>query len=140
MSGVIRHPHLLHPRMDAIKGQTMSAIDRRKIAIGSGGVDCPDYPGSSVLIHFDVLKSKRGSLGSSAVCSSRLSLDKASQNLTAIRGREQQLIDFSGGAQSIGGTSGNAINGISDYNPLRSLYMSAATDEFGSLPDNSPKR
>lgn len=35
----------------------------------------------------------------------------------AIRGREQQLIDMHGGAKSQGGTSGNAINGISPNNP-----------------------
>jgi hypothetical protein len=60
-------------------------------------------------------------------------------NYFASRGREQQLINFYGGAKSMGGTSGNAINGISDINPLRSIYINAAITEFGSLPDNSPK-
>jgi RHS repeat-associated protein len=67
-------------------------------------------------------------------------LDKFSRDRDAIRGREQQLIDFHGGAQSVGGTSGNAINGISDYNPFRSSYIDAATRAFGPLPDNSPPR
>jgi len=45
----------------------------------------------------------------------------------------QQLIENSGGAQSKGGTSGNAINGISDTNPNRQAYMDAANSEFGEL-------
>ncbi|TXI21486.1 MAG: hypothetical protein E6Q67_07580, partial [Roseateles sp.] len=51
---------------------------------------------------------------------------------SAIRGREQMLIDHYGGARSQGGTSGNAINGISSYNPLRSFYIGAAEAMFGS--------
>jgi RHS repeat-associated protein len=50
----------------------------------------------------------------------------------AIRGREQMLIEHYGGARSSGGTSGNAINGISPYNPLRSGYKSAALVAFGN--------
>ena len=65
-------------------------------------------------------------------------MDKVSENAPAIRGREQQLIDFHGGAQSVGGTSGNRINGISDYNLARSFYMWAANNEFGNLPSNRP--
>ena len=57
-------------------------------------------------------------------------LDKSSANKDAIRGREQQLIDANGGAQSQGGTSGNAINGISDSNKKRKLYLDAADEEF----------
>jgi len=53
-------------------------------------------------------------------------LDQSSASSAAIRGREQQLIDQNGGAQSQGGTSGNAINGISDTNPNKSQYMDAA--------------
>jgi RHS repeat-associated protein len=49
----------------------------------------------------------------------------------AIRGREQNLIDYYGGARSVGGSSGNAIQGISDYNPLRGLYMKLARLSFG---------
>jgi hypothetical protein len=59
-------------------------------------------------------------------------LDKSSSNAAAIRGREQQLIDASGGARSSGGTSGNAINGIAPSNPNRGTYMDAARKEFGS--------
>jgi RHS repeat-associated protein len=44
-------------------------------------------------------------------------LDKSSSNAQAVRGREQQLIERNGGAQSQGGTSGNPINGISNRNP-----------------------
>jgi RHS repeat-associated protein len=52
-------------------------------------------------------------------------LDKSSKNKKAIRGREQILIDKNGGAQSGGGTSGNAINGISSNNPRRPQYITA---------------
>jgi hypothetical protein len=58
-------------------------------------------------------------------------LDKASTNKDAIRGREQQLIDAHGGARSKNGSSGNAINGISDANKKRDRYMDAANKEFG---------
>lgn len=34
----------------------------------------------------------------------------------SIRGREQRLIDFYGGAQSVGGSARNRINGINDFN------------------------
>jgi RHS repeat-associated protein len=50
----------------------------------------------------------------------------------AIRGREQMLIEHYGGAQSEGGTSGNAINGISPYNPLRPFYIGTAQMYFGN--------
>jgi len=59
-------------------------------------------------------------------------LDKSSSNPDAIRGREQQLIETNGGAQSTGGTSGNAINGIADSNPNKGAYMGAAESEFGA--------
>jgi RHS repeat-associated protein len=58
-------------------------------------------------------------------------LDKSSTNANAIRGREQQLIEENGGAESGGGTSGNSINGISQTNPNRGAYMDAAEEEFG---------
>ncbi len=58
-------------------------------------------------------------------------LDMTSNNSAAIRGREQQLIEANGGAKSSGGTSGNAINGISPKNPKRETYMNAARNEFG---------
>ena len=57
-------------------------------------------------------------------------LDKSSSNADAIRGREQQLIDAHGGAQSTGGTSGNKINGISASNPNGQKYINAANKEF----------
>jgi hypothetical protein len=58
-------------------------------------------------------------------------LDKSSSNPDAIRGREQMNIDANGGAQSEGGTSGNAIRGISKDNPKIDQYMKAANEEFG---------
>ena len=58
-------------------------------------------------------------------------VDKFSINRAAIRGREQMLIDANGGAQSMGGTSGNAINGISPLNPFRDYYIQQAQLEFG---------
>lgn len=65
-------------------------------------------------------------------------LDVATKDKMAIRGREQQLIDYFGGAKSMGGTSGNAINGIWDYNPMRDLYMYQANFHWGTLPSNRP--
>jgi RHS repeat-associated protein len=51
----------------------------------------------------------------------------------AIRGREQNLIDFFGGPRVAGGTSGNAIRGIAEDNPLRATYMHAARRIFGLI-------
>ena len=59
-------------------------------------------------------------------------LDKSSSNPDAIRGREQQMIDANGGAKkSDGGTSGNAIRGVSKSNPKAEQYKQASTKEFG---------
>ena len=55
-------------------------------------------------------------------------IDRVSDNKDAIRGREQQLIDANGGAQSQGGTSGNAINSVSKSNSNRSKYEDAANN------------
>lgn len=60
-------------------------------------------------------------------------LDKSSSSPSAIREREQQLIDFNGGAKSQNGTSGNTINGISPSNPRKNEYINAAEEEFGKL-------
>ena len=60
-------------------------------------------------------------------------LDKTSDNYKAIRGREQMLIDYYGGAKSMGGTSGNAINGIGAYNKNKDIYINAAKGVFGNL-------
>ena len=60
-------------------------------------------------------------------------LDRSSSNSQAIRGREQMLIDHHGGAQSTGGNSGNAINGISSNNKNRDNYINAARGEFGDI-------
>lgn len=56
-----------------------------------------------------------------------LQLGKHSQKLIE---REQQLIDMHGGAKSMGGSSGNAINGISQNNPNRLYYINQANKEF----------
>jgi hypothetical protein len=61
-------------------------------------------------------------------------LDQSSSNPDAIRSREQQLIGAHGGAQSEGGTSGNAYNGISRTNKKGPGYLDAATQTFGKLP------
>jgi RHS repeat-associated protein len=58
-------------------------------------------------------------------------LDRSSTNPGAIRGREQQNIEASGGAQSSGGTSGNAINGVSPSNPNAQTYADLAKLFFG---------
>jgi hypothetical protein len=59
-------------------------------------------------------------------------LDQVSANYAAIRGREQILINANGGAQSMGGVSGNRINGISPINPLRGYYLEQAILAFGN--------
>lgn len=56
-----------------------------------------------------------------------------STNGDAIRGQEQRLIDKYGGAKSTGGTSSNAINGVSPSNPNAEKYKKAAIQEFGEL-------
>jgi RHS repeat-associated protein len=52
-------------------------------------------------------------------------LDKSSTSYDAIRGQEQYMMDLNGGAKSMGGSSGNSINGISPNNPNRNKYMEA---------------
>lgn len=64
-------------------------------------------------------------------------LDQISKSYSAIRGREQQLINYFGGAKSMGGSSGNPINGIAVFNPLRSYYLETSTSVFGALSNNS---
>jgi hypothetical protein len=63
----------------------------------------------------------------------RARVDKSSTNKDAIRGREQQGIDANGGARSRGGTSGNAIDGISHKNPKKPGYIKKAVREFGEF-------
>jgi RHS repeat-associated protein len=58
-------------------------------------------------------------------------IDQSSTNSDAIRGREQQLINKNGGAQSTGGTSGNKINGVGAKNKKAGQYQKAAKKEFG---------
>jgi len=64
-------------------------------------------------------------------------VDEAARGLegyAAIRGREQQLIDGFGGAQSEGGRSANLIRGVSRSNPLGPVYQAAAIKMFGPVP------
>ena len=56
------------------------------------------------------------------------------RNKAAIRGREDQLIEAHGGAQSAGGTSGNTIRGIGPNNKKAQKYRDAARKEFGVPP------
>jgi hypothetical protein len=58
-------------------------------------------------------------------------LDQSSSNYGAIRGREQQLIGANGGTQSVGGPSGDAINGRGPNNPRKQVCFDAANKEFG---------
>jgi RHS repeat-associated protein len=74
----------------------------------------------------DILKKRDSSHHKNAEGYGPARLDKASEDPKAIRGREQELIDAAGGAQSQGGTSGNAINGISKTNNNRASYEEAA--------------
>ena len=60
-------------------------------------------------------------------------IDKYSYNSDAIRGREQELIEYYGGAKSEGGTSANAINTISKRNKKRKKYLDACKRAFGTL-------
>jgi hypothetical protein len=57
-------------------------------------------------------------------------LDCSSNSYGAIRGREQQLIDFFRSQ----GLSDNQINGIWPLNPLRGYYMQRGLEECGYIP------
>ena len=59
-------------------------------------------------------------------------LDKSSTNYLAIRGREQLVMEVNGRARSAGGASRNVINGISEFNPLREVYLWVANNEWGA--------
>ena len=67
-------------------------------------------------------------------------VDVYTTNRGAVRGREQQLIDYFGGAQSVNGSARNMINGVADFNPFRGYYIGESIREFGPIPDNSPSR
>ena len=56
-------------------------------------------------------------------------LDKSSENYGAIRGREQQLIEFNRAR----GTAPDQINGAGPRNLNTPGYMAAALSEFGNL-------
>jgi hypothetical protein len=61
-------------------------------------------------------------------------VDKSSTNAEAIRGREQQVIEANGGATSQGGTSGNAINGVSERNERAGEYKKTGLSIFWVPP------
>ena len=61
----------------------------------------------------------------------RAELIISSEDPDAIRGAEQYYIDLYGGAKSMNGTSGNAINGISPKNPNRKRYEEARKNKLG---------
>ncbi|HEY2854904.1 MAG TPA: RHS repeat-associated core domain-containing protein [Gemmatimonadaceae bacterium] len=52
---------------------------------------------------------------------------------SAIRGREQQLIDYHGGAQADQGSSANLIRGVRKDNPAGLLYWQLSNEQFGPL-------
>lgn len=54
----------------------------------------------------------------------------STDNYDAIRGQEQYLIDFYGGAKSHGGSSGNSINGVSPKNKNAQYYEDARKKTF----------
>jgi hypothetical protein len=58
------------------------------------------------------------------------------QGYVAIRGREQQLIDANGRAQSEGGTSANIRRGVNKT--VSPLFEAAATEMFGPPPPPRP--
>jgi hypothetical protein len=60
----------------------------------------------------------------------RATLDESSGNYAAIRGREQQLIDY----YRSEGLLANRINGVSARNPDRDLFMDSAQRLFGDAP------
>lgn len=60
-------------------------------------------------------------------------LDVSSTDYAAIRGREEQKIVHHGGARKRGGSSGNAIGGVSANNGERKRYIDAAVKAFGDL-------
>ncbi|MBP6740219.1 MAG: hypothetical protein KA146_09510 [Leptospiraceae bacterium] len=63
----------------------------------------------------------------------RAILDVVSYDADAVRGREQDLIEYYGGAQSEGGDSGNFLNGISKRNKKRNEYREASKKLFGKI-------
>ncbi len=58
-------------------------------------------------------------------------MDQWSRSRDAIRGREQQLIDFYGGIGSK--RVGNFIRGVSKWNPSGRRFHKKSNEEFGQL-------
>ncbi len=76
-----------------------------------------------------VLKRRDGSHSKNNKGFDEAELDKFSTNADAIRGREQNLIDY----ERKRGKSANTINGISQRNKKRAVYLLAAVETFGEL-------
>lgn len=97
----------------------------------ASGIDDGSYSEEELV---DIILSKRDSSHhKNKEGFARAILDVFSYNSDATRGREQQLIDYNGGAQSEGGTSGNALNSISRKNKKRDQYLEASKKIFGGL-------
>lgn len=76
-----------------------------------------------------VLKRRDGSHSKNKEGFDEAELDKFSTNADAIRGREQNLIDY----ERKRGKSANNINGISQRNKKRAIYLLAAVETFGEI-------
>jgi RHS repeat-associated protein len=83
--------------------------------------------------HMDAAGFGPAELTSAAQATMSYSLRHADPAYQAIRGREQQMIDYRGGSSSDGGTSGNAIRGVAKLNPLGRIYHNASTARFGPM-------
>ena len=89
----------------------------------------------------DILKKRQNNHHMTEKGFTDVSIDKIAygeKGRLAIRGREQQLIDRHGGAQSDTinghkGTSGNAIRGVSKINPKGPIYHESANNAFGNI-------
>ena len=62
--------------------------------------------------------------------------DHASTNYDVIRGREQDLVDYYGGAQNEKGYSRNKIRAVSRKKAL--FYQTQSQSKYGKLPNNNP--
>jgi len=77
-------------------------------------------------------------IGNYTIVPESMRLDKFSFVYAPIRGREETLIRYSGGARLLGGSAGNAISGVGVNNKNREKYRSANAALWGEFDDNSP--
>ena len=59
--------------------------------------------------------------------------DYGSRNWGAIRGREQQLMDYFGGVGTVGSPVANSIRGVAKGNPLGRRYHNLSNTNFGNI-------